>query len=467
MRFRRVGVVLGLLYLLVPSAATLAQSGGVPVRSEPPPVMVLDVKGAIGVGTGHMIEEALARARAANAGLVVLRLDTPGGLVTATRSITQAILASPVPVAVFVAPSGARAASAGTFIAYAAHIAAMAPGTHLGAATPVQMGAPGAPPPQRRDDGKPEDSPGGGPGGAMDRKVLNDAVAYIRTLAQLRGRNAEWAEKAVREAATLTAEEAVRDKVVDLMAGSVDDLLDRVDGRTVGTAAGERTLATRHARVIVVEPDWKTRLLTVITDPNVAFILLMIGIYGVIFEFMSPGHVGPGVVGAICLIVGFMALSVMPLNFAGVALLVAGLAMMVAEVFTPGFGVLGLGGIVAFLVGGLFLFDPAGADVDFAVGWPVLIAAAATNALLLFGLVGMIVRVRRRRVATGAEEMIGLVGEVLDWHHGEGGGEGHVRVHGEVWSARAAAPLAAGARVRVDRRDGLTLQVGPAKEKQA
>lgn len=468
MRFRRVGVVLGLLYLLVPSAPSLAQSGGVPVRSEPPPVVVLDVKGAIGVGTGHTIEEGLARARAVDAGLIVLRLDTPGGLVSATREITQAILASPIPVAVFVAPSGARAASAGTFIAYAAHLAAMAPGTHLGAATPVQMGAPGAPPPpQRRDDGKPGESPGGGPGGAMDRKVLNDAVAYIRTLAQLRGRNAEWAEKAVREAATLTAEEAVQEKVVDLMAGSVDDLLDRIDGRTVRTAAGERTLATRHARVIVVEPSWKTRLLAVITDPSVAFILLMIGIYGVIFEFMSPGHVGPGVVGAICLIVGFMALSVMPLNFAGVALLVAGLAMMVAEVFTPGFGVLGLGGIAAFLIGGLFLFDPAGADIDFAVGWPVLLATAATNALLLFGLVGMIVRVRRRKVATGAEEMIGLEGEVLDWRPGEGGGEGRIRVHGEIWSARAAAPLAAGTRVRVDRRDGLTLQVGPAREKEA
>lgn len=467
MRFRRVGVVLSLLYLLVPSAPPLAQSDGVPVRSEPPPVVVLDVKGAIGVGTGHTIEEGLTRARDANAGLIVLRLDTPGGLISATRDITQAILASPVPVAVFVAPSGARAASAGTFIAYAAHIAAMAPGTHLGAATPVQMGTPGAPPPPRREDGKPGESPGGGPGGAMDRKVLNDAVAYIRTLAQLRGRNAEWAEKAVREAATLTAEEAVREKVVDLLAGSVDDLLDRVDGRTVRTAAGERTLATRHARVIVVEPSWKTRLLSVITDPNVAFILLMIGIYGIIFEFMSPGHIAPGVVGAICLIVGFMALSVMPLNFAGVALLVAGLAMMVAEVFTPGFGVFGVGGIAAFLIGGLFLFDPAGADIDFSVGWPVLVAAAATNALLLFGLVGMIMRVRRRKVATGAEEMIGLEGEVLDWHHGERGGEGRIRVHGEIWSARAATPLTAGARVRVDRRDGLTLQVGPAKEKEA
>ncbi|MDP2331182.1 MAG: nodulation protein NfeD, partial [Reyranella sp.] len=384
-----------------------------------------------------------------------------GGLVSATRDIIQAILASPIPVAVYVAPAGARAASAGTYIAYAAHIAAMAPGTHLGAATPVQMGAPGAPAPapapQRRDGDKPAEGEGGGQGSAMERKVMNDAVAYLRSLAQLRGRNAEWAEKAVRDAATLTAEEAVKEKVVDLLAGSVDDLLDRVDGRTVRTAEGERTLATRHARVIVVEPSWKAKLLTVVTDPNIAFILLMIGVYGIIFEFWSPGLAGPGIVGAICLIVGLMALSVMPLNFAGVALLVAGLAMLGIEAFTPGFGVLGLGGVAAFVFGGLFLFDPAGADIDFAVGWPVLLAAALTNALLIVGVLGMALRTRRRAVVTGSEQMIGLEGEVLDWHDGHG----RIRVHGEIWSARAEDPVAPGTRVRVDHRDGLTLHVGP------
>jgi membrane-bound serine protease (ClpP class) len=448
-------MVLSLLYLLVAAAPSLAQSTA--------PVVVLDIKGAIGVGTVHALDEAFARARAVRAGLIVLRIDTPGGLVTSTRDITQAILASPIPVAVFVAPSGARAASAGTYITYAAHVAAMAPGTHLGAATPVQMGAPGMPPPpQRRDDDKPGEGGGGGAAGAMERKVTNDAVAYLRSLAQLRGRNAEWAEKAVRDAATLTGEEAAREKVVDFLAGSVEELLDKVDGRIVRTAEGERTLATRHARVTMAEPTLKTRLLAVITDPNVAFILLMIGIYGIIFEFMSPGHIAPGVIGAICLIVGFMALSVMPLNFAGVALLAAGLGMMVAEALTPGFGVLGAGGIAAFLLGGLFLFDPAGADIDFAVAWPILIAAAVTNALLLFGLIGMIMRVRRRTVATGAEQMIGLEGEVLDWGEGEKGGQGRVRVHGEVWSARALGPLAKGARVRVDRREGLTLHVDTA-----
>ena len=460
MRFRRIGLISALLCMVVAAVHSYAQSDpgqAVATRAEPAPVIVLDVKGAIGVGTGHMLEEAFARAHAERAGLIVLRMDTPGGLVSATRDIIQAILASPIPVAVYVAPGGARAASAGTYIIYAAHVAAMAPGTHLGAATPVQMGPPGAPPPpQRRDNDKPAE----GEGGAMERKVLNDAVAYLRSLAQLRGRNAEWAEKAVREAATLTAEEAAREKVIDLLAGSVDDLLDRLDGRTVRTVEGERTLATRHARVIVVEPSWKTRLLTVVTDPNIAFILLMIGIYGIIFEFWSPGLTGPGIVGAICLLVGLMALSLMPLNFAGVALLVAGLAMMVVEAFTPGFGVLGLGGIAAFVIGGLFLFDPAGADIDFAVSWPVVLAAAATNALLVVGLLGMILRVRRRKVATGSEEMIGLEGRVLDWRDGQG----HIRVHGEVWSARGPGPLAPGTPVRVDRRDGLTLHVDPIRE---
>ena len=461
MRFRRVVITLFLSCIAALAARGFAQTGpgqAVPIRAEPAPVVVLDVKGAIGVGTGHMLEEAFARARAERAGLIVVRMDTPGGLVSATRDIIQAILASPIPVAVYVAPAGARAASAGTYIAYAAHIAAMAPGTHLGAATPVQMGAPGAPaPPQRRDGDKPAEGEGSGQGGAMERKVMNDAVAYLRSLAQLRGRNAEWAEKAVRDAATLTAEEAAKEKVVDLLAGSVDDLLDRVDGRTVRTAEGERTLATRHARVIVVEPSWKARLLAVITDPNVAFILLMIGIYGIIFEFWSPGLAGPGLVGVICLIVGLMALSVMPLNFAGVALLLAGLAMLGIEAFTPGFGVLGLGGVAAFVVGGLFLFDPAGADIDFAVGWPVLLAAAATNALLIVGVLGMALRTRRRAVVTGSEQMIGLEGEVLEWHDGRG----RIRVHGEIWSARAEAPVAPGTRVRVGRRDGLTLHVGP------
>ncbi len=456
MFLRRVALVLALLGPALLSWAGHAQTDsnkGAPVRRAPPPVVVVDVKGAIGVGTGHLIEEALSRARSERAGLVVLRLDTPGGLVSATRDVIGAILASPVPVVVFVAPSGARAASAGTYIAYAAHVAAMTPGTHLGAATPVQMGAPPTPQP-RRDGGKPENEAGGG---AMERKILNDAIAYLRSLAQLRGRNADWTEKAVREGATLTAEEAARDKVVDLLAGNLGDLLDRLDGRAVRTADGEHVLATRHARVLEVEPSWKSRLLAIVTDPNVAFILLMIGVYGIIFEFWHPGFGGPGIVGAICLLVGLTALSVLPVNLAGLGLLALGIGMMAAEAFTPGIGVLGLGGVVSFILGGLFLFDPAGADIDFAVAWPVVVGAAVTNAVLFVGLLGMILRVRRRKVVTGAEQMIGLEGRVIDWENGRG----RIRVHGEIWSAHAAAPLTPGAPVRVERRDGLTLHVEP------
>jgi len=293
----------------------------------------------------------------------------------------------------------------------------------------------------------------------MERKVLNDAVAYLRSLAQLRGRNADWAEKAVRDGATLTADEAAREQVVDMVAGNVGDLLDQLDGRTVRTADGDHKLATRNAVVREVEAGWKSRLLSIVTDPNIAFILLMIGVYGIIFEFWHPGLAGPGIVGAICLLVGLMALSLLPLSIAGLALLVLAIGLMAAEAFTPGIGVLGLGGVVSFILGGLFLFDPSGADIDFAVAWPVVVGAAIANALLLIGVLGMFLRVRRRKVVTGAEELIGMEGRVVDWSPGGG----RVHLHGEIWSARAAAPLAPGTAVQVERRDGLTLYVEPKK----
>lgn len=468
MRYWQIPILLVLFCVTILSMRPPAASGQErpeATRRQTAPVVVIDVTGAIGVGTGYMLEQDFARAERQRAGAVVLRIDTPGGLVSVTREIIQRILASPVPVIAFVAPSGARAASAGTYITYAAHVAAMAPGTHIGAATPVQMGMPGLPAaPQAPDVDKPaadkpepDKSGAKSPGTAMENKVLNDAVAYLRSLAQLRGRNADWAGKAVRDAATLTAKEAVQENVVDLLADDLGDLLDQLDGRKVRTVEGMQILRTRNASVITLEPGWRARLLTVITDPNIAFILMMIGVYGIIFEFWSPGLAGPGIVGAICLIVGLMALSALPLNFAGLALLALGVTLMAAEAFAPGFGVLGLGGVIAFILGGLFLFDPAGADISFAVSWPVLLAAAATNAALIIGLLGMILRVRRRKVMTGAEEMLGLEGEVLDWH----GDQGRVRMHGETWSARAPAPLEPGTKVRVGRRDGLTLYVEP------
>jgi membrane-bound serine protease (ClpP class) len=436
-------------------AGLLACLSGLTARSEDRPVVVAKVTGAIGVGTAYYINDALAFAGKENAKLVILKIDTPGGLVSATREIIQSILASKkIPVAVFVSPSGARAASAGTYIAYAAHIVAMAPGTHLGAATPIQMQLRGLPqaPKSGPDSKEPKNSVAPD---AAKNKMINDAVAYLRTLAQLRGRSEQWADKFVRDAATLTSAEALKEGVIDLVATDVPDLLSKLQGRRVRMEVGEQVLNVRDAKVKAIEPNWKVKFLTTITDPNVAFILLLIGVYGIIFEFWSPGLTGPGVVGGISLIVALTALSKMPLNAAGLALLVLGIALMAAEVFAPGFGILGLGGIAAFIAGAIFLFDPTGTDIDLSIAWPLIIAATVSSALILVGLLGFILRERRRHVVTGSEELIGLEGEVVSWE----AGHGKVHVHGEHWTARSDADLAKGTKVRVVDRDGLTLIV--------
>lgn len=425
------------------------------------PVVTLEIKGAIGVATAMQVEAALARARKENAALVVMNLDTPGGLVASTRDIIQAMLASPVPIAIYVSPSGARAASAGTYMAYAAHVSAMAPGTHLGAATPVQMGppggVPGSPAPAKRDgDAGKKDAPPDSQG-AMERKVLNDAIAYLRSLAQLRGRNAAWAEKAVRDAATLTAEEAVKLRVVDFIAADLPELLARADGRRVKAAGRELKLATKDAETIAVEPDWRMRALGVITNPNIAFLLLLAGIYGILFEFWSPGAIVPGVVGGISLLLALAALAVLPVSFVGLALLLLGIALMTVEALTPGIGALGIGGIVAFVAGGVFLFDPAGADIAFRVTWPVLAVTAGVSAAFFLFALGYALRARRRRVVSGSEQMIGMAGRVLEWD----GLAGSVRVHGEIWRARADTALAPGGDISVVSREGLTLTVRP------
>lgn len=448
------GCLAGALFgaLLVSTFVCLSVAGA---RAQSAPVVSAKIQGAIGVGTRYYIEDVLARAAKANAQLVILNIDTPGGLVSATREIIQLILASPVPIAVYVSPSGARAASAGTYIAYAAHGVAMAPGTHLGAATPIRMQMPGMPQaPKPPSDGKPA-KPGGGTQDAAKSKMINDAVAYLRTLAQLRGRSEKWADKFVQDAATLTATEALKEGVIDLVATNINDLVAKLDGRRIKLDGGERVLDVGGAPVTTVEPNWKVQFLTAITDPNVAFILLLIGVYGIIFEFWSPGLAGPGVVGGICLIIAFAALSALPLNAAGLALLALGIALMAAEAFAPGFGILGLGGVVAFIAGAIFLFDPAGADIDLSIAWPLITAAAVTSALILIGLLGFIMRARRQPVVTGKEELIGLEGEVVSWD----GEQGRVYVHGENWAARSAAPLPKGAKIQVSGRDGLTLIV--------
>jgi membrane-bound serine protease (ClpP class) len=380
------------------------------------------------------------------------------------RQIVKAMLASSVPVAAFVAPSGARAASAGTFILYASHFAAMAPGTSLGAATPVAIGggAPGMPQDRAPSkDGK--DATGGADpeagGGAMSRKSVNDAAAYIRGLAQMRARNAEWAEKAVREAATLSAREALEQGVVEHVAADLPELLRQLDGKRVSIGGAERTLATSGAIVSSPAPDWRTRALAVITDPSVALVLMMLGIYGLFFEFMSPGFGVAGVLGAICLLLGLYALHLLPLSYLGLALVLLGVALMVSEAFTPSFGILGAGGLVAFVAGATLLVDT---DLPgFGIPLPLVIGVAAASALLM-GVVGRIAwRDRKRAVVSGAEELIGATGEVV----GEAdAGEGWARVHGEIWQVRSREPLRPGDAVRVIARAGLRLEVEPLRE---
>ncbi|ABX17338.1 NfeD family protein [Burkholderia multivorans] len=447
----------------------------------PAPVIVIPLNGAIGPASADFVVRSLKRAAREHAPLAILQLDTPGGLDTSMRQIIKAILGSPVPVAAFVAPGGARAASAGTYIVYASHIAAMAPGTNLGAASPVQLGVgggtPAAPPQAPTSRGAGPSSASGTPAALPAdtqsteiRKATQDAAAYLRGLAQLRGRNAEWAERAVREAVSLSANEARAQHVVDLIAQDPADLARQLDGRSVTTAAGTLRLATAHAPLVVVEPDWRSRFLSIVADPNVALILLTIGIYGLFFEFANPGFVLPGVAGTICLLVGLFAMQLLPVSYAGLALVLLGLGCLVAEAFLPTFGVLGFGGIVAFVIGALMLIDT---DVPgYGIPWPVIASLALGGALLVAGVSSVALRARRRPVVTGGEAIVGSIGEVLDdglhadQPHGPNGAAppsaaGWARVHGERWRVACSAPLAAGCRVRVTGRQGLTLTVAP------
>ena len=416
--------------------------------------LILDIDGAIGPPTADYVVSALAAAKPDEVGLVILRMNTPGGLDTSMREIIKAILASPIPVATYVAPNGARAASAGTYIAYASAIAAMAPSTNIGAATPVQLGGdqPLAPEPKQKPEQSQPDK-GGEPGNAMGRKMVNDAVAYIRGLAALNGRNAEWAAEAVRSAASLPAAEALALHVIDVIADDTPDLLRQIDGRTATVAGKPQRLATAGLETVAAPPGWRTELLALITNPNVAFILMLIGVYGLILEFFNPGAVAPGLVGTICLLLALYALALLPINYAGAALVLFGVALMVAEAHIGAFGALGVGGIAAFVVGALLMFpEPA---PGFALSDGVVIGAAIGSAAVFLLLLAVGLRGRKRPVVTGGEALLGSEGETLSWQDREG----RVRVKGEIWQARADAPLAAGSRVKVVGRDGLVLRV--------
>jgi len=367
------------------------------------------------------------------------------------RQMIKAILASPVPVATYVAPSGARAASAGTYILYASHVAAMAPGTNLGAATPVQIGGPpGAPK---------DDKAKGGDDETLARKQVNDAAAYIRGLAQLRGRNADWAEKAVREAVSLSASEALRLNVIDQVADDLPALLRKLDGKTLEAAGQPHQLNTAGASLVEHLPDWRTRVLAVITNPSVALILIMIGVYGLLFEFMSPGSTVGGVVGGICLLLALYALQLLPVSFAGVALIVLGIAFMIAEAFLPSFGVVGFGGIVAFVVGALILIDTD------APGYGIPLALIGTlavlSALLIGGVLGMALKARQRALVSGDASLVGSLVTVTQVMAGNPF-RGVVLAQGEEWQVQCATPLQAGQNVRVTARHGVMLDVSAA-----
>lgn len=447
----------------------LASAEGVDRQAGRDPVVVIQVDGPIGPATARFISESLAEAEARSAQLLVLQMDTPGGLATSMREIIRDVLASEVPVATYVAPSGARAASAGTYILYASHVAAMAPGTNLGAATPVQIGG-GLPAPPAPERSAPEGPAGGdasgsepgredatpaAPGGASAAKAVNDAVAYIRSLAQLRDRNVDWAERAVREAASLPASEALDLGVIDLTAETLEDLLQALDGREVTTPAGPRVLSTSDAPVARLEPGWLTQALGVLSNPNVAFLLMLLGVYGLIFEFMNPGTIGPGVIGAIALVIGLYALNQLPLSYAGMALILLGLAFMVAEALTPSVGILGLGGVVAFVIGAAFLIDTDVAAYRLS-WWTIGLTGALSGGFFLW-LLASLVQSRGHAISAGRERMLSEPATVLDWSDGHG----HVRTQGEIWKARSDAALEPDQTVRILKIEGLELIVGP------
>ena len=448
--------------------------------------LLLTFNGPIGPATKDYIARGIHKAENNKANIIILKLDTPGGLSSSMRSIIKAILASSVPFVTYVAPSGARAASAGMYIAYASHIAAMAPGTNIGAATPVQMGGlPFSPKEQEKQKPtgnndkaakedkakadkksaqksaqKPVQKPAQkqAPKTAMQKKVINDAAAYLRSLAKLRGRNIAWSQKAVFEGASISAQEALKLNVINVMADNIGDLLAKINGQQVSVLGKKVRLATKNLSLQTYAPDWRNKFLQVITNPNVAYILLIIGFYGLVFEFINPGAIVPGVVGGICFIIGLYALQMLPVNYAGLALILLGVGFMVGEAFMPSFGVLGIGGVVSFVVGSILLLDTG--IPEFNIAWWVIITVSVLSAGFFLFIIGMAFRSSRRSIVSGQEEMVGKIGEVST----RIAKTGRVFVHGEDWKAFAKVPIKKGQKIVVTKVDGLELWVKPVDE---
>jgi len=428
--------ILPLLLVSLWSAPTLANTFT---------VVELEIENGIGVATADYVHSGIAHAVDIGAELVIINMDTPGGLMKPMRKIVQDILNSPVPIAVYVTPAGARADSAGTYILLSAHIAAMAPTTHLGAATPVPL--------INGDQDEDTDESGSAP--PMDQKIMNDAVSYIRGLAERHDRNAEWAEKAVTEAATLTATEALEENVIDFVAADREELLGMLDGHEIEVAGEPQSLSTEIAEVVAFEPDWRIRLLAVISNPEIVLLLGLIGLYGLMYEGWNPGAIVPGVVGAICLLLAAYALQIIPVNYAGLALILVGVALMAAEAFAPSFGALGLGGIAAFIFGAIIMFDTN--VPGFGISYAFVIGTALVFAVLVVWLLGYLLKLRRRGAVSGAESIVGGIATAVE----DFTGDGKVWLEGEAWQARCALPLMKNQQVVVRTMDGLVLVVDP------
>ena len=417
-----------------------------------PPILVVTMDGAIGPAFTDYLKRGLKKAKENNAQLLLIELDTPGGLLTSTRDMVSLIVESTVPVAVYVTPSGAHAASAGTFILYASHIAAMDEGTNVGAATPVEMrGQLGSKPDLKEnleEDSNTE---------ALNKKAMEDTLAFIRGLAEMRERNIDFAKDAVEEAKSLTAKEALEQNVIEYIASNRKDLLQQIDGEVITLKNGEKvTMATQNATVIDYKPDWRTQVLSIITDPNIAMILMTVGVYGLILEFYNPGTMIPGTIGVISLVAGLFALNVLPINAAGIVLMALGVAFIVAEMFVPSFGILGIGGLTAFVFGSAILFDT---DHMLGIGldWEVIGGIAAIGLLVVGLSIWLTVNVYRKRVTTGTESLMGDNATVIEWS----GTSGRVRIQGEIWQAYADKDLdvKAGDHVLISKVEDLKLKV--------